>query len=456
MVVKQWITGALLALIAGLGGVEAETALSGQFSLAEVVYLSGTNGSIYDDTEGAAGIVHSGELGARLSSWGEIYSLEAELQAAYSGDGDPEISLPRAVLDLTPSSWLTLRLGLFTYTPGNAEFRSPLSYLSQRDTEALLSGDLSSVRSASELLQATAFVGPAYLRLTAMPLRPRPKLPETDSIWFPRETIPEFVVRGPDDTVYLLRSLYYPAEAEAADRVVDGSLLGEVSATLGPVDGTLLGYSGYSPQLLLQPKVDVQSVSSTFDVALAPIQNRITALGAAVATSLGATRIYAEATHTWNRKTVMNLEDWQKISSIFTQNDPAPLYTSNVQEILAGGSYQGYLDLSAVGGLQWVVLGEYFTTFGVPADADPGILSEFVGLSGTINTYRPELSLGVYSVTSWKAPGFGVASVFSLAWQATPAVALNLRYPMFLGDAGNELGQYGDLHVVHAGVTVRF
>ncbi len=432
----------------------AETAVSGQFGLSEMFYLSGTNGSIHQDTDGSPGVVHSGDISVLLSSWGTHYTLQAEMGATYTGDGYPEVMLPLAALDVTLFHWLTLQMGRFTYIPGNAEFRSPLSFLSQRDTEALFSGDITAMQSASELFQTTIFFGPAYLRLTAAPLRPALRLPDTRSIWFPRDTIPKFVIRNDDE--FLLRSVYYTAAAELPDRVADTSILGEVSATLGPVDGTILGYSGFSNHSVLRPRVDLDLRDSVYDVALTPVQNRIDSIGAAVATSMGPTRVYLEGTYTWNRKSVMNLQDWQETTPVLTQNDPAPVYTSAVQEVLAGGSYQGFFDLPSTGGMQWVVLTEFFTTLGVPEEADSGLLSEFIGVSATLSTYRPDLALGVYSVVSWKEPGLGLGSVLSLEWQATPEVSVSLRHPVFLGDSHNELGQYRDLHVLRADVVVRF
>jgi len=455
MAVRMRNVTAILAFLACAAGVGAETVVSGLFGLSSMMYLSGTNGSILDDTRDAPGIVGSSQLGMQLSTWGEIYSLDAELEAvSTTPTGALVLKFPRAILDLTPSDRLTFRLGRFTYIPGNAEFRSPLSYLSPRDTQALFSGDFDSLQAPSELLQATAYLGRAYLRLTAVPIRPRPILPETDSIWFPRNTIPEAVER--DGDVYLLRSLYYAVEGDTPDRVIDASFLGEIAASVGPVDGSLLGFTGYSNQLILRPRVDAQLVSRTFDVALDPVQNRVDGIGVALAGSIGPARLYLEGSHTRGRISVMNLAAWQERTSLFTRNDPAPIYTSGVQELLVGGSYQGYIELAALGGVQWVALAEYFTTVGVPSAADPGLLAEFAGISATATTYRPDLSIGLYSVVSWKEPDYGLATVVSVVWQATPEVGVTLHHPLFLGSSDNELGQYEDLHILRAEVTVRF
>ena len=459
MAVKTtFLLTSILLLLGSIAPAFSETLFGGSFTLGETVYLSGTNGKLFQDTEGRPGVVQSGELSLFLSSFAEGYTFEADLSASYEQHESLQIAMPRLMLETSPLPWTVLRAGRFVQVPGNAEFRSPLDFLSQTDPEALLSGRLDSVRAPADLLQAALFVGPAFLRLTTSLLRPELRLPETDSIWFPRRQIPDLVVRL--DEEYLLRSIYYaPAEPDTFS-FDDPSILAELGGSFYAVDATLLGYAGYTTDLILRPRVVLDFLGGgparPYDAELDPIQERVAALGGAVATSLGGFRLYGETATIFNRPSVMALETWQEEATIFERNDPAPIYRSRVTELNAGGSYQGYWDLAPTDGLQWFLLAEYFDTYGYPEDASLPLLARFVATSLQLSTYRPALTLGLQSVWSLRPPEDSYALVLQADWEATPGLSFSALLPLFWGESESELGQYSENRLLRVEVTASF
>lgn len=428
-----------------VGAADGQTSLGGTLSLMNTIYPAGGGALVTDDTDGESGYDWSLRLEPLLTADTDRFSLTARLSIKQEQARAAEFSLSSLAMELFLGPSITAKAGKFLYQPGNSEYLSPHDYLVRTDFEKLFGGESLDAQLGTELLQLTAFLRSAYLRLSYAPLKPELLLPQPDSIWFPRRDIPARYSN------FELRRLYYTAEPQRAPRLSDGSYLAEFGTTLAGFDLSLLGYYGWSTEALLYPSLGALDLAGFFDVELTPIQERYGSVGSSVATSFGGMRLYGEGSYAFERP-------YPKSDSFgVVTNDESPYGTVGALETTVGGSYNGYLNSVLGGDLFWLALAEHHRVWLLPDSVEPPFLSHAVS-TRTEAGHSSGVSVAVDHVLSLEeGTGWSGALIPELRFEDTiSSLAGYLRYPLFWGSRDSELGQFRGNYLLLLGLELLF
>ena len=385
-------------------------------------------------------------LSPNLSVWGDAFEFTLIGSIAVDGlSGAVTPSLQEFQLELYPSDFMSLRLGVFSYLPGTSEFVSNTNFFARTDYEALLTGAVAESLVPTTIIQAGVFWNDFYLLLTANPLRPEMVLPETDSPWFPMRDVPESVTLQlfADDQTILLDNLYYAEEEPSPYDLTHISISPELGTTIFGIDASVLYYYGSDNTSLIAANFIPYGLydSDPYDIELTPIQRNVHAVGMNLATDISAVRIWWDSAYTFNKSFLTN--------RVSFSNRNTPVVQLPYLEYSVGASYEfSFMSLTLFGELK------YNHVFSEGQIFVPQMLQSLAVAAVNVSVFDYILSAyvsGIFSLVDG-----GVASVARITFAPVDELSVELLAPVFFGEADSELGQYRDNYLVSAKVIWRF
>jgi len=372
------------------------------------------------------------------------WRLEGKLSLEWDRSGvTPSVGIQDLYVELSPTGFLTLRLGRFVYAPGSAGVLSPTHWFVTPDLLALVRNDTESLVRGGDLVQGIVTLGDWSLTLSASPFAPAWSIPDPSSPWFPRKDFPRSItIFFPTTQVLSLTGITVQEAPAAQLSLQDMSVGAELGVSLPLVDLSLLAYHGWDNTPLFQPSFEFPSgFFGDYDIVLTPVARKIDSVGAEATLTWGSLSAWADGAYTFS-KTFLS----RKLSSSTFASD---LVTSPCLEYAAGAGYDFSVPrLSLQAGYRglWVT----------QPTADT--LLPFMGsyLSGTcaLRLWDDRLSVaiqGLVSTADWSAAIIGLLSV-----APSNELSFDVTLPFFLGASDTELGQFSANYLVSIGVTVRY
>jgi hypothetical protein len=383
-------------------------------------------------------------FGGRISIYGDLFEFAVEASCTLETPVSQLVPVPATMrATLFPLSWADLSVGRFAYLPGNAIMLSPVNFACPVDLEMLLAGQIDQLTQPSDLLQATLYSGPAYVKLLVLTRVPPASLPSTDSAWFPRASAP-----FPTGTIDLeLEDDTDPWYAEPLssdwDRLAYGA---EAGVTAGSVDLTAVAYYGWDTRPLI--RVDGGYYESTGIAAgtLSVVRDKMWGFGFSCVAELDALRLWSETAFSPSRSSLSSVIEINPLIG-----PPMPFRTTIVRSpwsaYVAGLSYRfSRPDLTATieyGG------DHYQDTTAMPYLLANRVLGrlDWSGLNQT-------LMLSLASLVDIDGPS--AAFMISVYYQSFESVEARAGIGFFIGGADTSLGQFAENHVIAGAIRVWF
>jgi hypothetical protein len=401
---------------------------------------------VEDQAEPLSTLSQKNRLSPSLAIWAEAFEFTLNGSVSVDGlSGEITPSLQEFRLDLYPTDFMSLRMGVFSYLPGTSEFVSNTNFFARTDYEALLTGAVGESLIPNTMVQAGFYWNNSYLLLTVNPLRPEMVLPETDSPWFPMRDVPESVTLQlfADDQTIVLDNLYYLDEDPTPYDLSQISISPELGITIFGIDASVLYYHGTDNTSLVAANFIPYGLydSDPYDIELIPVHRNVHVIGMNLATNISALRLWGDSAFTFNKSFLTN--------RVSFSNRNTPVVELPYLEYTAGASYEfSFINLSLFGELKHnhVFTEEQFFVAQMLQSMAVGAVS--------VSVFDYALSFFVSAIYSL-ADG-GVASVARITYAPVDELSVELLAPMFFGDVDSELGQFRDNFLVSAKVIWRF
>ncbi|HTP58618.1 MAG TPA: hypothetical protein VMM82_06845 [Spirochaetia bacterium] len=369
-------------------------------------------------------------------------SVQASIDVDLAGLGT-SFTLDALEVDATPWEFLKLSAGRMNYVTGAVSLLSPVSWWTRIDWDSLISGRLADILVPADLLQVRLLWGDAALVLAVDPFPRRATFPSTDSAWFPGKDIPPSIPIGfPVNQTLVLESVTMEDPALPAAQPQTMSASAEATATVGPVDASLLYYHGYDMSPLVQARLDFPyGLYKAFDVILTPVDRVIDACGLSATASVSELRICGDLA-------------WTLAKTFSTER----LSASTFQTVLAVAPYleyaleatwehpQPHLTVSC----EWK--GSWIPT--PPAGVVMPLLSSVLVGTTSVRLLDEKLSLGTSTIISLQDNSAAILA--DVSFNPSSEITVQVGAPFFFGAATTELGEFAANHLVTLTSVWRF
>lgn len=383
----------------------------------------------------------------RIVAYGESFSFEVRGSLVWDlKKGEYSYGLDSFLLEKPLGDYQILKIGRFLYKP-EGEFFGCAAFFTQTDLVELLKTGGRGGQSAVDILQWGVFTSNPYFLLTLAPFASDPALPDLDSPWFPRGSLPEEVSYTLIGTTFThpLGDLSYSV-AEAETEIENISIGIEAGWYWGLIQFMLFGYHGWDNDPLTTVTFDVGDLFSSdpFDLIINPIQRRITALGWGCTGGTGGLRLWHQGAFTFNKTFTTGRLDTSG-GDFTTATAEAPYL-----ELLGGFSYEWESPCL-------VLLGEGVYGWGFPGDETdinplPLERAAAATLFLSLLDYRFIPSLTVLTSLEDRSTG-GMAR---LTFAPSDAMELSLWTLLFFGPGDSEMGQYNNNRMIQIDLSWRY
>lgn len=292
---KNNYTAILLLLLFIVFPLQAENETVHNLSL--ILHTLSNKNDTIEDAVYTANLLWEPEIYGYLEQ-GEIIFKPALLFPVERG-GKSTVEIKELKVSFYPKGNLEFDAGRYVHNSSFAAFFSKTAFFRAIDYQELLKGKFDSAAIPSWLVEGSIYIDDWYIRVGVEPFREDLPFFDPDSIWFPNLGFKETIASpfAPDGEIALEEiRLVEPEPRSSWDRFAEdiGRSL-EMGGRIGLCDFLMIIYSGRDTVPLYSAEIVLKNLVEDYRVDLHPIEERVTAFGAALRTAIGPVVIYGES-----------------------------------------------------------------------------------------------------------------------------------------------------------------
>jgi len=362
--------------------------------------------------------------------------------------GEFTANIKEVKVSLFPAENLEFEAGRYIHDSSFAAFFSKTAFYRAIDYQELLKGDLNSAAIPSWLIEGSLYKGDWYVRVGIEPFREDLPFFDPNSIWFPNLGFNETIASpfAPDGEIALKEiRLVEPEPRSSWDRFAEdiGRSL-EIGGRIGLSDLLMIIYSGRDTVPLYSAEIVLKNLVEDYRVDLHPIEERVTAFGAALRTAIGPVVIYGESAFYFDKPFIK--ETFYSTAAGFETES----YKSGYWGTTVGGRWEWWdADL---------LVSAEFTNGYIVNEAPRTIMPFFQRMALTSLTWMPFNGQIIFSAAGVIAiEDRSIASNCSIEYApGEGSISVKLSTPLFFGTPSSSFGQYSKILYPTLSTSIRF